>query len=158
MSLSNSYLLLKSFVTLIKWMFITMIYGDYDTRRQNSFCFYKVNPSSGNLKWINNGYKLNSQGYGKSKTATWLFPAPWQSYFLFERLKPFLAIGLISHNKKKRLKCVCYNLQRSGHPLCPTGHTDTGKKLHKLLGDYRFTFTGKDRKTKGSIAWDWTDY
>ena len=76
-----------------------MIYGDYDAHRQSSFCFYKINPS-GNFKWINNGYKPNSQDYGKSKTAAWLFLAPWQTSLLFDKIKPFLAIGLIFHNEK----------------------------------------------------------
>ena len=80
--------------------YFTMIYEDCDMHRQSSFCFYKINPSSGNLKWINNSYKPNSQGYGKSKTATWLFPAPWQTSLLFDRIKPFLAAGLISHSEK----------------------------------------------------------
>ena len=77
-----------------------MIYGDYDTHRQSSYCFYKINPSSGNLKWVNNGYKPNSQGYGKSKMAAWLFKAPWKTSLLFDKIKAFLAIGLISHNEK----------------------------------------------------------
>ena len=64
-----------------------MIYGNHGTHRQNSFCFYKINPPSGNLKWINNGYKPHNQGYGKS-------------LLLFDRIKPFLAAGLISHNGK----------------------------------------------------------
>ena len=71
-----------------------MIYGNYGTHRQSSFCFYKINPSSENLKWIKNGYKPDSRGYGKSKAASWLFPAP----LLFDRIKPFLATGLISRN------------------------------------------------------------
>ena len=78
--------------------YFTMIYGDYDTHRQSSFCFYKINPSSGNLKWINNSYKPNSQGYGKSKTATWLFPAPWQTSLLFDRIKPFLEKEMATHS------------------------------------------------------------
>ena len=80
--------------------YFTMIYGNYATHRQSSFCFYKINPSSENLKWINNGYKPKSQGYGKSKVATLLFPAPWQASLLFDRIKPFLAAGLIAHNGK----------------------------------------------------------
>ena len=80
--------------------YFTMIYGNYATHRQSSFCFYKINPSSENLKWINNGYKPNSQGYGKSKTAAWLFLAPWQTSLLFNSIKPFLAAGLIAHNGK----------------------------------------------------------
>ena len=31
---------------------------------------------SGDLKWINNGYKSNSPGYGKSKKVVRLFLAP----------------------------------------------------------------------------------
>ena len=33
-------------------------------------------PKSGNLKWVNNSCQSNSQGYGKSKTTVWFFPAP----------------------------------------------------------------------------------
>ena len=62
LSLSDSYLLLKSSVTLITLCYFTMIYGNYGTHRQSSFCIYKINPSSENLKWINNGYKPNSSG------------------------------------------------------------------------------------------------
>ena len=142
--------------------YFTMIYGDYGKHAQRSFCFYKTNPSSGNLKRINNGFKPNSQGYGKSKMATWLFLGPWQTSLLFHKLKPFLASGLISHNRKKKwLKCVFYNLQWLGHPLCWTGHTDIGKKFHKLLADYHFCWCpwslGKDHRTKGLVTWDWTD-
>ena len=118
--------------------YFTMIYGDYDTHRQSSFCFYKINPSSGNLKWIKNGCKPNSQGYGRSNTAAWLFPAPWQTSLLFDRLKPFLAVGLISHNGKKWLKCVFCSLQWLGHPLCWTGHTDIGKNFMSFLETIAF--------------------
>ena len=87
-----------------------MICGNYDTHRQtHSASTILTLPSSGNLKWINNGYKPNSQGYGKSKTVTWLFPAPWQSSLLFERLKPFLTVGLIISQKKKKKKVkMCF--------------------------------------------------
>ena len=80
--------------------YFTVIYGDYGIHGQRSFYFYKINPSSGNLKWVNNGYKPNSQGYGKSKMAAWLFKAPWKTSLLFDKIKAFLAIGLISHNEK----------------------------------------------------------
>ena len=63
--------------------YFTMIYGNYGTHRQSSFCFYKINLPSGNLKWINNGYKPNNQGYGKSKMAAWLFLAPSKTSLLF---------------------------------------------------------------------------
>ena len=62
----------------------------------------KINPSSGNLKWVNNACKPNSQSYGSSKTETWLFLAPWQSSLLFDKIKTFLASGLISHNGEKK--------------------------------------------------------
>ena len=108
--------------------YFTMIYEDCDMHRQSSFCFYKINPSSGNLKRINNGYKPNSQGYGKSKMAAWLFPAPWTTLLLFDRMKPFLGVGLIiSQWKKKWLKYIFCNLQWSEHPLCWTGHTTLAK-------------------------------
>ena len=84
--------------------YFTVIFGDYDTHRQNSYCFCKISSSSGNLKWINNGYKRNSQGYGKSKMAPWLFLAPWKPSVLFDKIKPFLDVGLISHNEKKMVK------------------------------------------------------
>jgi len=120
--------------------YFTMIYEDCDTHRQSSFCFYKINPSSGNLKWINNGYKPNSQGYGKSKIAAWLFPAPWTTLLLFDRMKPFLAVGLIiSQWKKKWLKYIFCNLQWSEHPLCWSGHTDTGKNFMSFLETITFT-------------------
>ena len=63
--------------------------------------------------------------------ATWLFPDPWQISLLFDKIKLFLASGLISHNgkkKKKWLKCVFWNLQWLGQPLCWTSHKDIGKK------------------------------
>ena len=53
------------------WLLIT----DYGTHKAHS-ASTKINPSSGNLKWINIGYKANSQGYRKSKMDTWLFLAP----------------------------------------------------------------------------------
>ena len=71
-----------------------MIYEDYDTHGQSTFYFYKIYFSTGNLK-CKNGYKPNSQGYGKSKTATWLFQAPWQTSFLFDGIKHSLAAGLM---------------------------------------------------------------
>ena len=49
---------------------------------QLDFCYPDVlktwqhsTPKSGILKWVNNSCKSKSQGYEKSKTATWLFPA-----------------------------------------------------------------------------------
>ena len=125
---------LKEQSFLDMWLLIM----DYDAHRQSSFCFYKINPSSGNLKWIKNGCKPNSQGYGRSNTAAWLFPAPWQTSLLFDRLKPFLAVGLISHNGKKWLKCVFCSLQWLGHPLCWTGHTDIGKNFMSFLETIAF--------------------
>ena len=108
---------------------IWLLIMDYGTHRQRSFCFYKINPSSGNLKWINNGYKPNSQGYGRFKTAAWLFPVPWQAPLLFDKIKPFLASGLISHKRgKKWLKCVFCNFQWLRQSFCSTGHTDIGIK------------------------------
>ena len=56
----------------------------------------KLTPHQG--IWLNNGYKPNSWGYEKSKMATWLFPDPWQIPLLFDKIKLFLASGLISHN------------------------------------------------------------
>ena len=98
--------------------YFTVIFGDYDTHRQNWYCFCKISSSSGNLKWINNGYKRNSQGYGKSKMAPWLFLAPWKPSVLFDKIKPFLVVGLISHNEKKWLKYILRDLQWLEHPLC----------------------------------------
>ena len=65
--------------------YFTMIYEEDDTHGQSTFSFYKINSSSGNLKW-KNGYKPNSWGYGKYKMATWLFLAPWQTSLLFDRI------------------------------------------------------------------------
>ena len=79
---------------------------DCGTHRQSSLCFYNIKPS-GNFKWINNGYKPNSWGYGKYKMAAWLFLAPWQTSLLFNRIKPFLAVGLISHNGANMVK-MCF--------------------------------------------------
>ena len=145
----------------VKECYFTMIYGDYDTHRQSSYCFYKINPSSVNLKWINNGYKPNSQGYGKSKTAAWLFKAPWKTSLLFDKIKAFPGYRVNISQWKNWLKYILCNLQQLGHPLCWTGHTDIDKKLHKLLGDYHFYWhprsSGKDYKTKGLVTWDWTD-
>ena len=118
--------------------YLTMIYGDYDTHRQSSFCFYKINPSSGNLKWKND-YKPHSWGYRKSKMASWLFPAPWKTSLLFDRIKPFLAVGLISHNGKKWLKYIFCNLQWSGCLLYWIGRTDTGKNFMSFLETITFT-------------------
>ena len=80
---------------------------------------------------------IHSGGYGKFKTAAWLFQTPWQTSLLVDKIKPFLVSGLICNNRKW-LKCVLYNLYGLGHPLCWTGHIDIGKKLHKCLGDYHF--------------------
>ena len=71
--------------------YFTKLYEDYGTHRQSSFCFYKINPSSGNLKWINNGCKPNSWGYRKSNMAAWLF----------------LTAGLASHSGEKMVK-ICF--------------------------------------------------
>ena len=58
----------------------TMAHTDKAHSPSTKFSFYKISPLStpkpGNLRWINNGCKPNSQGYEKSKTGTWLFLAP----------------------------------------------------------------------------------
>ena len=54
-------------------------------------------------KWIT--FKSNSQGYGRSKTATWLFPSPWQTSFLFDGIKPSLAAELICPHEGKFSLC-----------------------------------------------------
>ena len=87
--------------------YFTMIYGDYGKHAKRSFCFYKTNPTSGNLKRINNGFKPNSQGYGKSKMTTWLFLGPWQTSLLFHKLKPFLLQGWYLTIGKKMAK-MCF--------------------------------------------------
>ena len=51
--------------------YFTVIYGDYGIHGQRSFCFYKINPSSGNLKRINNGYKPMAT---HSSTLAWKIP------------------------------------------------------------------------------------
>ena len=87
--------------------YFTKLYEGYVTHRQSSFCFYKINPSSGNLKWINNGCKPNSWGHGKSNMAAWLFLAPWQTSLLFDRIMLFLAVGLVSHSGEKMVQ-LCF--------------------------------------------------
>ena len=141
--------------------YLTMIYGDYDTHRQSSFCFYKINPSSGNLKWKND-YKPHSWGYRKSKMASWLFPAPWKTSLLFDRIKPFLAVGLISHNGKKKM--VKIHFLQSPVIRVPTLLDRLYRywqKCHELLGDYHFHWrplsSDKNHETKGLVTWDWTD-
>ena len=120
--------------------YFTMIYGDYDTHRQSSFCFYKINPSSGNLKRINNGYKPNSQGYGKSKMAAWLFPAPWTTLLLFDRMKPFLGVGLIiSQWKKKMVKIHFLQSPVIRAPTLLDRSYDTGKNFMSFLETITFT-------------------
>ena len=122
----------------------------------------KINPSStpksGNLKWIKNGCKSNSQGYGKSKMAVWLFLAPWQTSLSFDGIKPFLAAELMLLQWKKMFKMclplgyMFYNLQCSRHPLHWTNHTSINKKLNKLLKNYHChchpQSSGKDNRTK----------
>ena len=114
----------------------------------SDFCYPDVlvawqqsTPKSENSKWVNNSCKLNSQGYGKSKTAAWLFPAPWQTSFLFNGLKPSpgYRVNALKMKKKKRLKCVFhlgytfYNLQWSRHPLQWTNHTSLNKNFTNFL-------------------------
>ena len=48
-----------------------------------------------------NSCKLKSQGYGKSKMATWLFLAPWQTSFFFAGLKPSLVTELMPSQWQK---------------------------------------------------------
>ena len=141
--------------------YFTMIYEDCDTHRQSSFCFYKINPSSGNLKRINNGYKPNSQGYGKSKMAAWLFPAPWTTLLLFDRMKPFLGVGLIiSQWKKKMVKIHFLQSPVIRAPTLLDRLYRHWQKFHELLRDchvhWRPLSSGKDHKTKGLVTWDWT--
>ena len=120
--------------------YFTMIYEDCDTHRQSSFCFYKINPSSGNLKRINNGYKPNSQGYGKSKMAAWLFPAPWTTLLLFDRMKPFLGVGLIiSQWKKKMVKIHFLQSPVIRAPTLLVRSYDTGKNFMSFLETITFT-------------------
>ena len=66
----------------------------------------KINPSSGNLKWMNDGYKPELGLWEiqvQDCLPAWLFSALWQTSPLFDRKKAFLAIGLIFHNKKKKM-------------------------------------------------------
>ena len=103
----------------------------------------KINPSStpksGNLKWIKNGCKSNSQGYGKSKTVVWLFLAPWQTSVSFDGIKPFLVADLMFLQWKKKFKMflplgyMFYNLQWSRHPLHWINHTNVNKNFTNLL-------------------------
>ena len=87
----------------------------------------KINASSGNLKWINNGYRSNSWGYRKSKMATWLFRLPDKLNFTWKE-KAFSGFRVnVSQWIKKWLICILYNLQLLEHALCWTGHTDIGK-------------------------------
>ena len=58
--------------------------------------------NQGIKKWVNNSCKSKSQGYGNSKMATWIFPAPWQTSFLFDGLKPSLATGLMPSQWQKK--------------------------------------------------------
>ena len=133
----------------------------YSTHRQSSFCLYKINASSGNLKWINNGYKPNSQGYGRSKMATWLFLAPWRASLLFDRIKPFLAVGLISHSGEKKM--VKIHFLQSPVIREPTllvkSSTDTAKtswaSWRPLLSLTSFVVR-QGPQTKGLVSWDWT--
>ena len=70
-------------------------------------------PKSGNLKWINNSWKSRSQGYGKSRMATWPFLAPWQTSSLFDGLKPFMVAVLMPSQwvlKKKKKYIYIYML------------------------------------------------
>ena len=76
-----------------------MIYGNYGTYRQS---FYKINPSSEDLKWIKNGYKPDR--LWEIQGGLLAFPGPLTNLTLFDRIKPFLATGLIPHNKKKKIK------------------------------------------------------
>ena len=46
-------------------------------------------------KWVNNNYKSKSHCYRKFKMATWFFATPWQTPFLFNGVKPYLAAGLM---------------------------------------------------------------
>ena len=137
-----------------------MLYGDYDTHRQSSYCFYKINPSSGNLKWINNGYKPNSQGYGSPRQPLGFSRSLTNLTFIWHD-KAFPGCWVNISQWKNWLKYILCNLQQLGHPLCWTGRRDIDKKLHKLLGDYRLYWhslsSGKGHETKGLVTWDWTD-
>ena len=141
--------------------YFTKLYEDYGTHRQSSFCFYKIYPSSGNLKWINNGCKPSSWGSGKSNMAAWLFLAPWQTSLLCERIKPFLAAGLISHNGKKMVKMCFLQSPVIGAPTLLYSSYRHWQKLHELLRDYCFHWcpwsSSRSGRIKGSVAWDWID-
>ena len=85
--------------------------------------------------------KLNSQGYGKSKAAAWLFPAPWQASFFIWWVKAFPGCKADALTMKKEMvrKCVFdwgytfYNLQWSRHPLHWTNHTRLNKNVTNFL-------------------------
>ena len=120
----------------------------------------KINPSSGNLKWVNNACKPNSQSYGSSKTETWLFLAPWQSSLLFDKIKTFLASGLISHNggKKKMVKMYVLQSPVTGAPtLLGRSYRHwqrTSRASWRLSLYWHPQLLGRDGRTKGLVAWD----
>ena len=74
--------------------------------------------------------------------------------------KPFLASGLISHKREKKMVKMCFlQFPVIGTPtLLDRSHRHWHKKLHELLRDYHFhrhpQLSGKDGRTKGSVTWD----
>ena len=120
-----------------------MIYEDYGTHRQSSFSFYKISPSStpksGNLRWINNGCKPNSQGYEKSKTGAWLFLAPWQTSLIFDRIKSFLDAVSVSQCRKKMVKMCFLQSPVIKAATLLNNHTSINKNFTNFLKTIAFS-------------------
>lgn len=108
-----------------------MIYGNYGTYRQS---FYKINPSSEDLKWIKNGYKPDR--LWEIQGGLLAFPGPLTNLTLFDRIKPFLATGLIPHNKKKKIKIHFLQSPVIRAPTLLDRLYRHWQKFHELLRDY----------------------
>ena len=104
----------------------------------------KINPSStpksGNLKWINNDCKCNSQSW-EIQNGCLTFPGSLINLiFSFNGVKPFLAARLMFSQWRKKMFNMClplryifYNLQWSRHPLHWTNHASLNKGFTNFL-------------------------
>ena len=84
--------------------------------------------------------------------AIWLFPAPRQTSLLFDKIKPFLASGLISHNGEKVSK-ICSTISNDWGTHFAGQVVQTSARNSTSFLETKFSLKssviGKNGRTKG---------
>ena len=81
---------------------------------------------------------INQSGLWEVQDGHLAFPGPLTNLTLFDRIKPFLATGLIPQNKKKKIKIHFLQSPVIRAPTLLDRSYRHSQKLHELLGDDRF--------------------